>query len=512
MSKKIIIVGPPAVGKTTLRKIFFEGETSKLLLEQVLEPTHGYETLILKLKEDIGIFDLAGQENQRWFETNEKSIFSQTKIIIVVIDVKISIEVNLKFIQNVIETRKKITPKSLIFILIHKIDLITKGQLSKIKLEILDALKKEELINIFFTSITKEYFINTLSCFIEILNACLKEEPITDEFAFDLLNETILLLNQIDNEIVVSKSELKKKLNINEDDLNYIIRNLVKKGQLQLTSGKKEQTISLTERGKNNFNKIINNFSFKDIIQIENKAKIKENIQDLKIPPLIGYFIANKDGLTLMTTEIFDGALLKFIKEKDNPLSESDKFDVALIPMFISALEKFSKEINIQHLSGFNLTGTNLRMQILEFENFTVTIFTNPQINLKIVEKEIHSFFENLFVSYNIEFKISIQNITEKNYNEIQNYSRNWLNQLNKSYDQKTTDINQFDFKSAQKLYENLDDLQKEVSDKFSLILERIRNVKVNIMNALIKGDFEEISDLAKKALELKLNATSIFN
>jgi len=83
---------------------------------------------------------------------------------------------------------------------------------------------------------------------------------------------------------------------------------------------------------------------------------------------------------------------------------------------------------------------------------------------------------------------------------------------LNKSYDQKTTDINQFDFKSAQKLYENLDDLQKEVSDKFSLILERIRKVKVNIMNALIKGDFEEISDLAKKALELKLNAASIFN
>jgi len=151
-------------------------------------------------------------------------------------------------------------------------------------------------------------------------------------------------------------------------------------------------------------------------------------------------------------------------------------------------------------------------MQILEFENFTETIFTNPQINLKIIENEIHSFFKNLFVSYNMEFKISIQNITEKNYNEIQNYSRNWLNQLNKSYDQKTTDINQFDFKSAQKLYENLDDLQKEVSDKFSLILERIRKVKVNIMNALIKGDFEEIIDLAKKALELKLNAASIFN
>jgi adenylate kinase family enzyme len=47
MNKKIIFIGPPGAGKMTLRKIFFEGENLKELLEIGLEPTHGQETIFL---------------------------------------------------------------------------------------------------------------------------------------------------------------------------------------------------------------------------------------------------------------------------------------------------------------------------------------------------------------------------------------------------------------------------------------------------------------------------------
>ena len=53
MSKKIIFVGPTNAGKTTLRKVFFESENSSILLEFVLKPTHGKESILLKLDEKI---------------------------------------------------------------------------------------------------------------------------------------------------------------------------------------------------------------------------------------------------------------------------------------------------------------------------------------------------------------------------------------------------------------------------------------------------------------------------
>lgn len=87
MGKKIIFVGPPGAGKTTLRKVFFEGESSSKLLDYALEPTHAKESVILQLSENVGVFDLAGQENTRWFETDDKEIFYDTKILIVVIDI-----------------------------------------------------------------------------------------------------------------------------------------------------------------------------------------------------------------------------------------------------------------------------------------------------------------------------------------------------------------------------------------------------------------------------------------
>ena len=106
MTKKIIFVGPPGAGKTTLRKIFFEGESSTKLLEYALEPTFGEESLILRLpglSQDVGIFDLAGQENERWLNTDEKAIFCDSKLILVIIDISTNFDDITAFIKKVIE-------------------------------------------------------------------------------------------------------------------------------------------------------------------------------------------------------------------------------------------------------------------------------------------------------------------------------------------------------------------------------------------------------------------------
>ena len=118
MSKKIIFTGPPQVGKTTLRKIFFEGENPTKLLEYSLTPTHGQETILLKLQENVGVFDLAGQENHRWMETEAKSVFIDADIIICVLDISAPLDTMMDFTKKLQKLRLKITPFSYLYLLL----------------------------------------------------------------------------------------------------------------------------------------------------------------------------------------------------------------------------------------------------------------------------------------------------------------------------------------------------------------------------------------------------------
>jgi GTPase SAR1 family protein len=139
MGKKIIFVGPSNAGKTSLRKVFFEGESSSKLLEYAIDPTYGEESLILKLpqlNEEIGIFDLAGQENERWLESKDKKIFYGAKLILIVIDITFSNEEITKFTRKIIELRNNLTPTTYIFVLLHKIDLVSEKKIREVKTEI----------------------------------------------------------------------------------------------------------------------------------------------------------------------------------------------------------------------------------------------------------------------------------------------------------------------------------------------------------------------------------------
>jgi len=494
LSKKIIFVGPSGAGKTTLRKLFFEGENSTKLLEYALEPTYGEESLIIRLpalKEEIGIFDLAGQENERWLNTEANSVFYETKVIIVVIDVSASLEDIINFVIRIIEIRNKLTPEAKIYVLLHKIDLITQKRINDLNDGIKYKFPSEKLIKFLFTSLKKKYLTRTLSYFIEIMKSCFIDETSEEALMFNVIDESVKLIQSIDEQIIISREKLFEKLNRPPKLVNYLIKSLVLKGHLKIENSKNQELISLTEKGQDYFKDLLKTFSNASI------NIIQSNLDEI-IPPFIGAFIADKDGRTFLKIELFDDALEKFLVSEVSKDPNFIPVDLDLIPMFISALEKFSVELNIQDLSGFGLKGSNLGMHILTYENFTITFFMNPNVNIDPVINKIDNFFKNLFEENKEEFEHSLATGQIDGLFPLMKSGQIWLKDLNATYNDMIIKLEIYDLENAQQLYNDLDDLFNRVDNNYSIILERIKKLKINLMKAILENDFEELKKIAQ--------------
>ncbi|MBN1802540.1 MAG: hypothetical protein JW891_13595 [Candidatus Lokiarchaeota archaeon] len=149
------------------------------------------------------------------------------------------------------------------------------------------------------------------------------------------------------------------------------------------------------------------------------------------IPPFIGCFISDKDGKTLLRFEIFEGALENYLRT--NPTDEGEEiFDLELIPMFISAFERFSEQINFLDLSGLDLRGTGLKMYCFFcFEKFTITFFLNPTIYIKHLREKIISFFNEFFENNQDLFENFYKKCNPKEISRLSSIGNKWLNELN---------------------------------------------------------------------------------
>jgi len=506
MSKKLIFVGSPGSGKTTLRKIFFEGESASRLLDYALEPTHGEESLIFNLIDgDIGIFDLAGQENERWLTTEDKAVFQNAGIVLIVIEIGTPNREILSFVIKVIKVRDEMAPDCNLYLLVHKIDLVQYIEVNAKRRELFNILKEFSIKKIYFTSIKSPFFTKTFSYFVEIIKNNIERKVSDEIIETDLLNEAIRLLYYLDREIFFSKKEILLKLNLTETIINNLIDYLIKKNQIELKKIGDKTVISLTDKGKSNFEYIKQKFPLDNIYKFEDDVIIPEFSTKKEIPPFIGCFIADKDGKTFLKIEIFEGALKSFLRDEDSEDIKEKPFDVELIPMFISALEKFSQEINIKNLSGFDLKGINLKMKIFKFNRYTVIFFTRSSVNLRIIEYKIKSFFLEIFENYKEIFFIFQETGSIENDTEIANRIKEWLSALNNFYEEKIHKLDSYDKEHARTLYSKLDNLQDKLDLTFSILTEKIKKLKINLMKAILDNNLDKITQIAKISQEFIL-------
>ena len=217
-----MFVGPPGVGKTTIKEIYFDKGDPLTLLENPLPPSRGVNSSVYSLlNSNLGILDLAGQENDFWFSESGKEVFNESSVIICIFDIRNSIESIIRFLVNIYQIKKELNLDSCkIIAFLHKIDLVNPSyvyqKIKAIKKFITIQHPRGKEFEIFKTSIGKDFFYDTYYTLLNALNLIIHHDliPISKQ-EFETLKEELSIILQSDH-----LSKYKKDYLIDKFDLD----------------------------------------------------------------------------------------------------------------------------------------------------------------------------------------------------------------------------------------------------------------------------------------------------
>ena len=309
-ARKVLLIGRAATGKTSIKKVVFEGFNPKDLLYNPLEPTRGispavYSWLDLKL----GLFDSSGQELSDLLENpNEMDhilAFENTDIVIYLFDypnwVSNSLQI-IKEIQRILKITKDKTYNFELILFIHKIDLIGNDNRRKILKEITNLIKGKYELPIYFTSIHPNSIYTLYNAFYDLLSRFSKEhiviKEILDSFLIDNPKTLIFITNQNDSIIVQTMSK----------DFSTTIINHSHKLVTQLNKTFEDMALNsriehLTLSSSNNFNLIMNNLNYQKY-NLKNLICLSETLSLDKLIWLIGQIRLKLKNLYLFNKRI----------------------------------------------------------------------------------------------------------------------------------------------------------------------------------------------------------------
>ena len=130
---------------------------------------------------------------------------------------------------------------------------------------------------------------------------------------------------------------------------------------------------------------------------IEAELKTTQEVLKDGVPPIVGCMIADKDGKTILKFEAFQGAFSYYLSGKDCA-------DVELIPMFVSALERMTRQFNLRHLSSIDVNSDKLIMTVFFwFERFSITVFSKSGVKLR--KEGLRNYFGRFFSRHEAFFE-----------------------------------------------------------------------------------------------------------
>ena len=221
MATKITFIGKPEMGKTTIKKVIFEGEDPNELVLFPLEATIGIQYSVHDFMDTkVSLIDAPGQSLPIILEDEQKQIlaFGDTNAIIYLFDYPTWISDSQDIIDDVkkiYEIKKKHGFDAKIILFLHKIDLlITKkigSMLALIRRQIIKQLKLPEEIPIYFTSLHPNLIYTAYNALSDTISGLSKDtstlKEIIKNIIKDLSKTSCFVSNQEDNLIIQEMSK-----------------------------------------------------------------------------------------------------------------------------------------------------------------------------------------------------------------------------------------------------------------------------------------------------------------
>ena len=219
MATKIVFIGKPEMGKTTLKKVIFEGEDPNELILFPLEATIGIKYSIHEFMDSkVSLIDAPGQSLQIILEDEQKQliVFGDSSAIIYVFDYPTWIADSqdvLDDIRKIYEINKKLESGAKIILFFHKVDLLIKkkigSMLALIKRQIVRQLDLPEEIPIYFTSLHPNLIYTTFNAISNTISTFSKETSTLKDFIkkrLKDLSKTSCFVSNNDNNLVIQET------------------------------------------------------------------------------------------------------------------------------------------------------------------------------------------------------------------------------------------------------------------------------------------------------------------
>lgn len=361
---KIIFIGPSAVGKTTLKKIFFESEDPTQLLNCSLEPTYGIDITNYELKNLFNVHDLAGQQLDEWF-ANAFDIFYKTDLILLILDSTANWGENEQIWLKLLAVRNKQHLNTRLCIFLHKIDLLNDKSRSDLLKKCQEYNFAPKQIDYYFTSIQKTFFLDTLNAVINVLRQVLTRKKLLD---FNDLHKLIFFQLALKRPYL-TLDDLEKENNSNDLSWHTFLEDLKKNNFI--TIDQYTGQIRITVKGQS-------------IIQSKKEKyyfKLIEHISEEKTY-LNGFILADYAGRPFFHYEKEP----HLFKEIFSALG--DNVDIGLIAGFFLASKCFGDSIDESGFKTIEMKGKNVQFLIIMIEKiYGIFIFTNQiSIGPEVIE------------------------------------------------------------------------------------------------------------------------------